>query len=302
MPELSETVDAAILKALEKDPNRRFSTCTELAVALGCQFLTGPAPLPRILLETEITRMGGRYKTRFYPFSFRRPKTHLALEPEALWAIHRSELVRWPASTLHSLKRRGLRGLSFQIRGASGKQNQWIRFKRSKERQRWLDELGAVIASADSGASVAAGSDQPREAPLDVMAAEPRVEPVVLLKGRPATRFQLLGMVEAKAPNRRRAENGLTVRAAMMGADAVTDLNIERLPGFLRSDQRASGMAVRCRPRGAAGAQVTLVLSANPPHPDTDVGHGDRLRRRGPVSHGQHDVGPGAGSEPGHPL
>ena len=73
IPELSETVEAAILKGLEKDPNRRFSTCTELAVALGCQFLTGPAPLPQILLETEIKKMGGRWKTRFYPFALKRP-------------------------------------------------------------------------------------------------------------------------------------------------------------------------------------------------------------------------------------
>ena len=76
-------------------------------------------------------------------------------------------------------------------------------------------------------------------------AIEPRVEPVVLLKGRPATRFQLLGMVEAKAPRRRRAENGLKIRAAMMEADAVIDLNTERLPGFVRTEHRASGMAVR---------------------------------------------------------
>ena len=74
---------------------------------------------------------------------------------------------------------------------------------------------------------------------------EPRVEPVVLLKGRPATRFQLLGMVEAKGTNRRRSENGLAIRAAMMGADAVVDSNAERLPGFIRTEHRSSGTAVR---------------------------------------------------------
>src|SRR5262249_23829018 len=73
VPELTEAVDAAILKALAKDPNKRFSTCTELAVALGCQFLTGPAPLPQILMETEIKKTGGRFKTRIYPFVLRYP-------------------------------------------------------------------------------------------------------------------------------------------------------------------------------------------------------------------------------------
>ena len=63
-PDIPETVEAAILKALEKDPNLRFSTCTELAVALGCQFLTGPAPLPRILLETESQEDGRTVEDR----------------------------------------------------------------------------------------------------------------------------------------------------------------------------------------------------------------------------------------------
>ena len=59
------------------------------------------------------------------------------------------------------------------------------------------------------------------------------------------TRFQLLGMVEAKAANRRSAATGLAIRGSMMGADAVVDLNQERLPGFFKTEHRASGMAVR---------------------------------------------------------
>ena len=89
------------------------------------------------------------------------------------------------------------------------------------------------------------GQTPPSAIEPTVTTVDPRVEPVVLLKGRPATRFQLLGMVEAKAPKRRRAENGLAIRAAMMGADAVVDLNAERLPGFIRTEHRASGTAVR---------------------------------------------------------
>jgi serine/threonine protein kinase len=83
-PDMPETVDEAILKALEKEPNRRFSTCTELAIAMGCQFLSGPAPLPRILLETDIKKMGGRWKTVYYPVALKRPRTHLAMAPDAL--------------------------------------------------------------------------------------------------------------------------------------------------------------------------------------------------------------------------
>jgi hypothetical protein len=74
---------------------------------------------------------------------------------------------------------------------------------------------------------------------------DPRIEPVVLLKARPGTRFQLLGMVEAKARNRNSASAGLAIRGSMMGADAVVDFNQERLPGFTRTEHRASGLAVR---------------------------------------------------------
>ncbi len=85
--DLPQSVEGAILRSLEKDPNRRFSTCSELAVALGCQFLAGPAPLPEILLETDVKKMGGRWKSYKYPFSFGRARTHLALAPDALWGI-----------------------------------------------------------------------------------------------------------------------------------------------------------------------------------------------------------------------
>jgi serine/threonine protein kinase len=239
-PDIPETVEAAILKALEKDPNLRFSTCTDLAVALGCQFLTGPAPLPRILLETEVKKMGGRWKTVLYPFALKRPGTHLALAPGALWAIHRTELMRWPLAQLHDVRRRGLRGLSFRIRGVTGKDRQWFRFKSRKDLRGWQESLGSLMAADQTAAAPGNNVAAAVETTLD-----PRVEPVVLLKGRPGTRFQLLSAVEAKGPNRLRAESGLAIRGAMLGADAVVDLNAERLPGFIRTEHRASGTAVR---------------------------------------------------------
>ena len=197
--------------------------------------------------------MGGRWKTRFYPFAIRRPRTHLTLAPEALWAIHRSELMRWPLSALHSLRRRGWRGLSFRIRGVTGKQSQWLKFNSRKDRGRWLETLEPLLKAEEGKISSELQTPSSSEAPAlpadspasAVVMTDPKVEPVVLLKGRPATRFQLLGFVEAKGPNRERSENGLAIRAAMMEADAVVDLNAERLPGFIRTEHRASGTAVR---------------------------------------------------------
>ena len=79
--------------------------------------------------------MGGRWKTYLYPFSFRRPRTHLALAPDALWGMHRAELMRWPLAALSDLRSAGFRKLSFRIRGVKGKDSQWFMFKSRKERR-----------------------------------------------------------------------------------------------------------------------------------------------------------------------
>ncbi len=246
VPDLPQSVEDAILRSLKKDPNQRFSSCSELAVALGCQFLSGPAPLPEILLETEIKKMGGRWKTYLYPWSFRRPRTHLALAPDALWATHRTELMRWPLAALFDLRSAGFRKLSFRIRGVNGKDTQWFKFKNRQELRDWHESLESRLPASDHAelTDPQPAAEAPGEAQAG-MKSDPRTEPVVLLKSRPGTRFQLLGMAEAKAPNRRSAAAGLAIRGSMMGADAVVDLNQERLPGLFRTEHRASGMAVR---------------------------------------------------------
>jgi len=92
--------------------------------------------------------------------------------------------------------------------------------------------------------AVLAGRPADRAAPDgDVAFAEPT--PVVLLRQRPPARYQLLGTVEAKSDKRRTAEGGLVVRAAMMGADAIVDLQEEFLPDFGRTARRLTGTAVR---------------------------------------------------------
>ncbi len=39
--------------ALSKEPDARYSTCKQFAVALGCQFLSGQAPSTEVLLEAD---------------------------------------------------------------------------------------------------------------------------------------------------------------------------------------------------------------------------------------------------------
>jgi serine/threonine protein kinase len=236
-PDLPDFVGEALLRGLAKDPNRRYETCTEFAVALGCQLQSAPAPLPEVLLETDFKRMSGRWKSFNAPFSFRRPRVHLTLAPDALWATYRSELMRWPLSSLFDISRRG-RKLSLRLREVKGKDRQTFKLSGRKVCRVWYERLVGLVGPIKPEAQ---GDIASPVTGLD----GPKVEPVVLLKRRPATRFQLLGSVEVKAPKARLARGGLVVRGAMMGADAVVDLQEERLTTFWKTEHRAVGTAVR---------------------------------------------------------
>ena len=188
MSDLPQSVEAAILRGLEKDPNRRFSSCSELAVALGCQFLSGPAPLPEILMETELKRMGGRWKAYLYPFNLRRPRTHLALAPDALWGMHRAELMCWPLFAVSDLRKTGFRKLSFRLLGVKGRDIQWFVFYTRKDRRYWQSAIESRIAAErhahlterQSSAAVPAPA-QSKDDPISELSFDPRIEPVLLL-------------------------------------------------------------------------------------------------------------------------
>jgi hypothetical protein len=108
-----------------------------------------------------------------------------------------------------------------------------FRFPTVGECKRWARRLAALAARpADTAAP--GGEAAP---------AEPTV--VVLLQQRPTAQCQLLGTVEAKAYKRRTAEASLQVRAAMMGADSVVDLQEEFLPDFRQTVRRLTGTAMR---------------------------------------------------------
>ena len=220
-----ETVDEAILKALEKDPNQRFSTCTELAVALGCQFLTGPAALCRNPAGDRDQEDGRPVEDRTLSIRSSAPRTHLALAPDALWAIHRTELMRWPLAVLHDLRRRVSGGCRFGSRGC----RQGPAMAPLQEPQGGSPLAGiARVADlrAGRGSRTAAamrwrpGCRRPRDQP------DPRVEPVVLLTGGPARGSSCWGGRGQRPQGAARRAAWPSV-AAMMGADAVVDLNAE---------------------------------------------------------------------------
>ena len=243
LPEMPDSVDSALNKALSKDPNNRFGSCTEFATALGCNFLAAPTQnVVEILLETTCKKMKGRWTSFSEPFNifFRGPRVHLTLSPEAIWATYRSQLMRWPIALITHADRRG-RWLQIQLNVSQGKNFQRFQLPRAKECQAWLERVEGLVNETRSRATHA---DEPPPAVSEELG-DPTNDPIVLLKTKPSTRFQLLGPLDVKTPTRKLAKPALAIRGIMIGADAVVDIDEERLPGAFKTEYRASGTAVR---------------------------------------------------------
>jgi hypothetical protein len=427
IPDVPQSVENAIRRALSKDPAARFANCTQFAVAIGCQLLSAPTPVPEILLEADVERMTVGRHARWVSFPWFQDAVHLVLTREALWSAYHSEVRCTPLAAIERLEprdgpvddreaadlpeedeeifRRTYRGAEANIRavgrvhlillvplmlilailvgqaalggpatrapailiaiGVFTALGAWLFAVSRGLRQlrpwaRWaaltgsllasvlavggllsvvfavvsrptgsLDRLEVMIVSGLLFAAMLALAGYmagillsrnvsvvftgwyakvieqtpflaPRPAGFEAteqaarrtarltlrapcghlsrvafrfaaarecehwagrlakLAGRPTgpvppqseavpTEPaqVVLLRQRPIARYQLLGTAEAKAAKRRTAEAGLQIRAAMMGADAVVDLQEEFLPGFHQTIRRLTGTAVR---------------------------------------------------------
>jgi hypothetical protein len=164
-PDLPDSVCAALMRALEKDPNRRFSSCEEFAVALGCQLLSSPSPTPEFLDQAAIRTMGGRWKS-FRIGLTRAPLIHLMLASDALWVAHRIEIIRLPLGSLTRVSRWwGGKTLKLGLKAGKGNFSQWFRFASRKECRRFFERIQGLRASV------------PPEAVEEAL--EPRIDPVM---------------------------------------------------------------------------------------------------------------------------
>jgi serine/threonine protein kinase len=225
---LPDGVCQALLKALAKAPDQRFGRCEEFAVALGCQVLSAPVLPPEVLRETLVKRLSGRWEGWARDGGLFGSLTHvyLALTPDALWLCDDGQMLRWPLRSLIGIDRR-FGSLGVRVLTGTGEVQQQFHFKTWKECGEWCSHLQGLLAG-------------PAEALID-----PGVEPVVLLRRRPPVRSQLLGPVEATAAKAGLGRMGLQVRAGLMGADAVVEVESERLPSYRQTLWRASGTALR---------------------------------------------------------
>jgi serine/threonine-protein kinase len=210
-PDLPDEVRAALARALDKDPNRRFASCEEFAVALGCRFVSAPGTLPSVLRFAAARSMSIQWgmTLRF---------VYLVLGEDALWTSHYGEMLHWPLDALKVVRRSWWGNkLHLSVAGAGKPTGLTFHFAGRQECREWHDHLTALTSNQTPGRTSAEVPD--------------RVQPVVLLRRRPEMRHQALGAVEFHDARRGRARAGLQLRAAMMGADAVVDVQDERLPG-----------------------------------------------------------------------
>jgi tRNA A-37 threonylcarbamoyl transferase component Bud32 len=250
VPDLSESVSTALLRALEKDPNQRFATCEEFAVAMGCQFLSLPASLPEILLQAKVRRLLAPWRIfSFFQFlgcghaalarlilctGVCAPFTYLVLTPNAIWASCGGELMCWPLQAISVAAMSDDRWgstLHVRVSGKNGTIRQSLQFSTRSLCQEWYHRVYSLKKDASTLARHPSG--------------EPKVEHIVLLNRRPLVRYQLLGTVEAKSESRKRAEALLQIQAATMGADAVMEVQQESIPEFNRTLKRLTGTAIR---------------------------------------------------------
>jgi tRNA A-37 threonylcarbamoyl transferase component Bud32 len=201
-PELSERTAAALLRALGKDPDERFPSCTDLAAAMGCAVTSREGVEREVLLEAGVD-------VRPSPLLPSLGAAHLLLTAGSLWSLFRGEVREVPVAAVAAVRRRrGGRTLKVRFRVAGRRPEVWrYAFADGEECQAWHDRLGELASAARSDRAGAVAQRAGR--------------PVALLASRSGVVYQSLGQVEGSGASLQACEAALQIRAAMLGADAV---------------------------------------------------------------------------------
>jgi serine/threonine protein kinase len=226
LPDVPVAARQALARALRKNPNDRFPTCSDFAVALGCQLVNLPAPTAEIIRETDVRKMTIGH------MGWTRKWVHLVLTRDRLWWVYQTEMNEWPTGRISNLRIRDKTLWMTVDRDKGSPLAIKLLFPSAKECRSWAEPLRRRRLNLPASPAIADSDDR------FLMA-------VVLLRGRPLMRYQLLGPVEAQGKTRRSARAGLEVRAAMIGGDAVIEVEEECLQGFQGSDRRINGIAVK---------------------------------------------------------
>ena len=245
MPGLPDSVCSAILKSLAKNPEDRYTRCEDFAAALGCQFLRDKAVHPVGELEVEVRVPRSSFSLPW--LSVVRCGVRLLLVRDALWTLQNDRIHCWPSFSLKSLSLQGKR-LRVRLEDTQRSISQtWI-FASQQASTLWKDALER-LADQD-------GADQTEQT-----SRAPR--PVAFLQRAPNVRTQVLGEVESSERTAAHAlKAALILQAAVIGADAVVDVEHETFYGADGRKRRLTGKAVQAVDREGAH-QLTWRWSIN---------------------------------------
>lgn len=239
VPDLPDSIDAAVLRALAKDPNQRFESCERFAFAMGCRETVGVAEGLAARREADI-KVKIRVLGQLYPMldpinsypSFRRGMSfgRIARTTKAIWLIHRDEIYCWACDQILVLQ--NARSRCIDIKCEVGPNNRTrvftLIFEDIDVCRAWYEDLAAFTSEARDFVSV----DDPYRI-------------VVSLRRRPRVRFQQLGTIDITSSKPWIAAAVAKLHAAMVGADSITDVETEHIPGFKHDQWRVSGLAMR---------------------------------------------------------
>ncbi|MCA9178751.1 MAG: serine/threonine protein kinase [Planctomycetales bacterium] len=244
----------AVEKALSKQPSQRFNSCSDFAIAFGCQLQTRSAAETTFDLEAP---------TKFASLGLLQNLGVLGLCGHELWICSEERIVivdvrglKSATAEAHVLRGPGILGK--ELGGSSGprftkvislKESRtgpwWRRSKaqvpssateltmRTKEvAKKWSEQLEGIIRS--DGGSFHRIPSLARE-----------ITPPMVLAGSPDGRRQILGPCAATADTKRLAKLKLILHAAYNGADGIVQFRTEKLVTADKTHWNATGIATK---------------------------------------------------------
>jgi serine/threonine protein kinase len=247
-------VIAAIDKALRKDPNSRFNSCSEFAFALGCQIATHRSPDDTFQLECFVELMNQ---------GFLRTRAYMGLKDRKVWICTRDRVICIPISMLKSAtsERRRAPGLLgkdlFGRSSGDGIFGQTI-ILREKQTGRWWnlqsrkipEDLSVIKMPTTAFAKqwslkLQALIQNDPDDPASVKKSIHQSSSPAILQNSPDMRAQVLGPCVATALRKRDVKLKLMLYAAAVGADAVVNADFEKLTCEDGTRWNAKGVAIR---------------------------------------------------------
>lgn len=238
--DLPESVVKAVLRTLEKEPGDRFENCQQFAVAMGSLSQSyGVVPSGVCISSPAQISLRGEWSVRVVLWGLN--DGYALLSETHIWIAIGNEVHRWPVGAVRVAQFDEPSGTSpyhrviLELDTVTGvrrrrKQLLEIGLESREDAHVWRRDLERLRSAGGPPASDIAEDHSPT---------------VALVKHQPKARFQLLGTVEADARTRWVGEAGIVLRAAMLGADGVSDISYEKLPTASNSHWRVSGTAIK---------------------------------------------------------